>query len=107
MNNNIATKENTSNTEKQFLNNIFVKAEFIKTKLNNKQIIENLCALQEDSRYSPTKSNMIVKEIEDQILSILDEIILNIDYQNNENIFSNISNCRNLLKQRNLLLKKS
>ena len=106
INNNIAKNENQSEEEKLFINNIFVKAEFLKTKTTDASIIKQLEDLQEESRYSSTKSSLSVKEYEKQILSNLDEITLNIEKLNTEELVSNVSKTRDLLKQRNLVLKK-
>ena len=106
VNNRIADNDNTADTEKQLLNNIYVKAEFLKTKSGDAHVITELNALQEDSRYSPTKSSPAVKEYEEQILSNLDEITRDIEKEEPEGMLSKIKNCRDLLKQRNLMLKK-
>lgn len=106
INNRIADNDNAADAEKQLLNNIYVKAEFLKSKSSDSQIIAELSALQEDSRYSPTKSSPAVKEYEIQILSNLDEITRNIEKVDFEDLLSKIKNSRNLLKQRNLILKK-
>lgn len=106
VNNRIADKDNAADAEKQLLNNIYVKAEFLKSKLSESQVIEELSALQEDSRYSPTKSSSAVKEYEEQILSNLDEITRDIEKEEPEGMLLKIKNCRDLLKQRNLMLKK-
>ena len=107
LNNNIASNEIESFTEKQFLSNIFVKAEFLKSKIKNDSTIELLKKLQEESRYSPTKSSLSVKEMENKILETLDEITAKVENMSNEDAVSKIANCRDLLKQRNLMLKKN
>jgi len=106
VNNRIADNDNTADTEKQLLNNIYVKAEFLKTKSGDAQVITELNALQEDSRYSPTKSSPAVKEFENQIISNLDEVTRDVEKAASDEILSKIKNCRDLLKQRNLMLKK-
>ena len=106
INNKIASDEITFSKEKMFLNNIFVKAEFLKSKLTDSDLRTELEKLQEESKYSPTKSSDAVKETENQIISLLDEITLNVEKQKEEEYFSKIINCRNLLKQRNLKLRK-
>ena len=107
LNNNIASNEIESFTDKQFLRNIFEKAEFLKSKIKNDSTIELLKKLQEESRYSPTKSSLSVKEMENKILETLDEITAKVENMSNEDAVSKIANCRDLLKQRNLMLKKN
>ncbi|MBR5097309.1 MAG: hypothetical protein IK094_09420, partial [Treponema sp.] len=87
--------------------NIFEKAEFLKSKIKNDSTIELLKKLQEESRYSPTKSSLSVKEMENKILETLDEITAKVENMSNEDAVSKIANCRDLLKQRNLMLKKN
>lgn len=106
VNNRIADNDNAADAEKQLLNNIYVKAEFLKTKSGDAQVITELNALQEDSRYSPTKSSTAVKEYEMQILSNLDEITWDVEKVTSEEFLLKVKNCRDLLKQRNLMLKK-
>lgn len=106
VNNRIAENDNVSDSEKLLLNNIFVKSEFLKTKIIDKQVVEELNALQEDTRYSPTKSSMAVKDYESKIISDLDEITRDVEKTTSNEILLKIKNCRNLLKQRNLMLKK-
>ena len=106
VNNRIADNDNAADAEKQLLNNIYVKAEFLKTKSGDAQVITELNALQEDSRYSPTKSSPAVKEFENQIISNLDEVTRDVEKAASDEILTKIKNCRDLLKQRNLMLKK-
>lgn len=107
INNKIASDENTVSTEKMFLNNIYVKTEFLKIKITDFDLRNELENLQEESKYSPTKSSITVKEIENQIITLLDQITLNMEKQNKEEILSKITNCRDLLKKRNMFLKKN
>ena len=106
LNKNIAKNEIVTDEEKQFLNSLYVKAEFLKSKQTDKQIIEQIEKLQEDSRYSQTKSSPNVKEVENQILALLDKLTRNIENPNSEELLSGVTKCRNFLKQRNLILKK-
>ena len=89
------------------LNNIYVKTESLKIKITDFDLRNELENLQEESKYSPTKSSITVKEIENQIITLLDQITLNMEKQNKEEILSKITNCRDLLKKRNMFLKKN
>lgn len=106
LNNNIAKNEKEIAEDKQFLSNVFVKTEFLKSKLSEKEAAEQLEKLQEESRYAQVKSSPSVKDMEGQVLSILDDISCNIENISSNDAVSKISKCRDLLKQRNLMLKK-
>lgn len=105
--NNIAKNENSLSEEKRVLDNMYVKAEFIKMKKTGENLMTKIDFLQEDIKYSPLKSNENVYQFENQILSILDEITMSIEELLDSDIESRIENCRNLLKQRNMLLRKN
>lgn len=105
--NNIAKNENSLSEEKRVLDNMYVKAEFIKMKKTGENLMTKIDFLQEDIKYSPLKSNENVYQFENQILSILDEITMSIEELSDSDIESRIENCRNLLKQRNMLLRKN
>jgi hypothetical protein len=106
LNNNIAKNEIASDAVRMFLKNLYVKAEFLKSKQTDTQIIEQIEKLQEDSCYSQTKSSPNVKEMENQILTSLDELTKGIENLNKEKLISEVTKCSNLLKQRNLILRK-
>lgn len=105
--NNIAKNENSLSEEKRVLDNMYVKAEFIKMKKTGENLMTKIDFLQEDIKYSPLKSNENVYQFENQILSILDEITMSIEELSDSDIESRIENCRNLLKQRNMPLRKN
>lgn len=103
LNNKIALDERESLSDKQLLNNIYMKAEFIKTKIVDKKII---IEFQDQVKYSPVKSSAIVKDIENEIINILDNITLNIETIQSDKIVGKIRECKDLLNKRNLILKK-
>ena len=104
INSKIAANEKEILSDKQFLNNIFVKAEFIKTKVADKK---TLITLQEQAKYSPIKSSESVKNYENEIIKTLDDLTLCIETLQEEEIVTKINSCKNLLDQRNLMLKKN
>ncbi len=103
LNNKIALDERESLSDKQLLNNIYIKAEFIKTKIVDKKII---IEFQDQVKYSPVKSSAIVKDIENEIINILDNITLNIETIQSDKIVGKIRECKDLLNKGNLILKK-
>lgn len=104
INNKIAKNESEFLADKQFLTTVFVKAEFIKSKVTDKKLLMDL---QEQSKYSPVKSSEIVRNYENELIKILDDITLNIDVLQEIELNNKIETCKNLLNQRNILLKKS
>lgn len=104
INNKIAKNESEFLADKQFLTTVFVKAEFIKSKVTDKKLLMNL---QEQTKYSPVKSSEIVRNYENELIKILDDITLNIDALQEIELNNKIETCKNLLNQRNLLLKKN
>lgn len=105
LNNSIAKNENSLSEEKRVLDNMYVKSEFIKMKKTGENLMSKINAFQEDVKYSPVKSSESVKATENQILSILDEITMDIEKLSDSEINTKIDNCQNLLKQRNMLLR--
>lgn len=104
INNKIAKNESEFLADKQFLTTVFVKAEFIKSKVTDKKLLMDL---QEQTKYSPVKSSEIVRNYENELIKILDDITLNIDALQEIELNNKIETCKNLLNQRNLLLKKN
>lgn len=104
INNKIAKNESEFLADKQFLTTVFVKAEFIKSKVTDKKLLMDL---QEQTKYSPVKSSEIVRNYENELIKILDDITLNIDVLQEIELNNKIETCKNLLNQRNLLLKKN
>lgn len=104
INNKIAANEKEILSDKQFFDNIFVKAEFLKTKVEDKK---PLITLQEQAKYSPIKSSESVKNYENEIIKTLDDLTLCIETLQEEEIVTKINSCKNLLDQRNLMLKKN
>ena len=104
INNKIAKNESEFLADKQFLTTVFVKAEFIKSNVTDKKLLMNL---QEQTKYSPVKSSEIVRNYENELIKILDDITLNIDALQEIELNDKIETCKNLLNQRNLLLKKN
>ena len=102
--NKIAKNESEFLADKQFLTTVFVKAEFIKSKVTDKKLLMDL---QEQTKYSPVKSSEIVRNYENELIKILDDITLNIDVLQEIELNNKIETCKNLLNQRNLLLKKN
>lgn len=104
INNKIAKNESEFLADKQFLTTVFVKAEFIKSKVTDKKLLMDL---QEQTKYSPVKSSEIVRNYENELIKILDDTTLNIDVLQEIELNNKIETCKNLLNQRNLLLKKN
>lgn len=107
-NNASAKNEDSLRGDKSFLNNVYVKIEFIKLKkANSSELISELNALQEEAKYSPVKSCLQATEVQNKIIFILDEITAKIETLSDSDILTKAAEVSSLIKLRNLTIKQN
>lgn len=103
LNNQIAKNERVASGEKAFINAVYVKLEVIK---NMYPELKNINELQELIKYSPVKSSVSVKSLEENIMALLSGVSESGKTSSEGELSEALLNVKNLITQRNLLLKK-